>query len=255
MGKWLRRKFGERPVGPLPPTTVHLELEGAPRWYLLDAGVERRRGLVELAVNQEVGGHLPVRGALIQARRQDGLDLRREQPAVLGAMHEEGLHPEPVPRPKEHATAPVVNDERPHAVQPGEAFRAPMAVGGEQDLSVAGRAEAVAGGAELVAQLDIVVDLAVEDDDKLAILRGHRLMAGGTQVEDGETAKPEAHLVIEVQARVIRASVRDALRHSGEGHRVRLSTGEAEHDDEATHSRGDSVRDFNARPRQMATVA
>src|SRR5438876_5765299 len=46
-----------------------------------------------------------------------------------------------VARSEEHAAAAVVDDERPHPVQLGKAFRAPVAVRREQDFGVAGRAE------------------------------------------------------------------------------------------------------------------
>src|SRR5438876_3982107 len=90
-----------------------------------------------------------------------------------------------VARSEEHAAAAVVDDERPHPVQLGKAFRAPVAVRREQDFGVAGGAETESGGPQLVAQLDVVVDLPVEDDDELAVLGRHGLVAGGAQVEDG----------------------------------------------------------------------
>src|SRR5207244_12144905 len=67
--------------------------------------------------------------------------------------------------------------------------RAPVSVGRQQDFRVAARPEAIPGGPQLVAQLDVVVDLAIEDDDELAILRAHRLVASGAQVQGGEPAK------------------------------------------------------------------
>ena len=152
-------------------------------------------------------------------------------------VHEEGLHTEAVPRSEQHAAAPVVDHEGPHAVEPAQAFRAPLSVGREQDFGVAGGAEAVAGGPQLLPQLDVVVDLAVEDDDKLAILRAHRLMTGGAQVQDGESAKPEPHLLMEIQARIVGAAVSDAPGHLAQDSCVCLATAETEHNDKTAHSR------------------
>src|SRR5205823_2574383 len=86
-------------------------------------------------------------------------------------------------------------------------------------------------------QLDVVVDLAIEDDDQLAILRAHGLVASRAQVQDGEPAKTEPHVVVEVQARVVRAPVGDALRHPGQDRRVCRSTTEAEHHYQTAHFR------------------
>ena len=130
-----------------------------------------------------------------------------------------------------HMPSLVVNHKRPHSVQLGKAARAPVAVGRQQDFGVAGRPEAIPGGLQLVAQLDVVVDLPIEHDDKLAVRRVHRLVAGGAQVQDGESAKTEPHVLVEVQTRVVRAPVRDALRHPGQDRRVRRSITQAEHDD------------------------
>src|SRR5207244_13596032 len=135
------------------------------------------------------------------------------------------------------AAAPVVEHGGPHAVEAAEAFRAPLSVGREQDFGVAGGAEAVAGGPQLLPQLDVVVDLAVEDDDKLAILRAHRLMTGGAQVQDGQSAKPEPHLLIEVQARVVRAPVRDAPGHLAQDGGACLAPAETEPNGRTAHSR------------------
>jgi len=61
-------------------------------------------------------------------------------------------------------------------------------------------------------------------------------MTRGAQVQDGESAKPEPHLVIEVQARIVGAAVSDALGHAAEYGRVGLSTVETEHDSKTAHS-------------------
>src|SRR5204862_6528533 len=99
LGIWKRVRLDvrERPVGPLPPPAIEPDLEGASRRDLLDAGVEGRWGLIQLAVEQEVGRHLPVRFSYIEARGQYGLHLCGEEPGVLAVVHEEGLHTEAVP--------------------------------------------------------------------------------------------------------------------------------------------------------------
>ena len=62
-------------------------------------------------------------------------------------------------------------------------------------------------------------------------------MARGAQVKDGQPAKAEPHLVVDVHAGIVRAPVSDALRHPVQDRRVCLSTSETEHDDKTAHSR------------------
>ena len=107
---------------------VEPQLERASRRELLDTRVKGRRGLIQLSLQQKAGGDRPVRGSAIQARSHDRLDLGGEQPAVLALVQEERLHPEAIARAEQHAAAPIVDHERPHAVQPGEAPRAPLPV-------------------------------------------------------------------------------------------------------------------------------
>ena len=59
----------------MPPRAIEPDLERASRRDLLYAGVEGRWGLIQLAVEQEVGSHLPVRFSYIEARGQYGLHL------------------------------------------------------------------------------------------------------------------------------------------------------------------------------------
>ena len=75
IGDRLRLEPRERPIGPLSPLTIEPELERASRWDLVDAGEERRRGLIQLAVDEEVGSHAPVRLAYVEPRSEDGLHL------------------------------------------------------------------------------------------------------------------------------------------------------------------------------------
>src|SRR4029077_7415114 len=110
----------------------------------------------------------------------------------------ERLHTEAVSRPEQSALATVVDDERPHPVQAVQAVRAPVPIGREQDFGVAGGAETVSRSPQLVAQLDVVVDLTVEDDDELAVIGGHWLLTGRAQVKDGQSTKTEPHLAVDV---------------------------------------------------------
>ena len=66
----------------------------------------------------------------------------------------------------------------------------------QQDLGVGVGLEGIALGFELLAQLAVVVDFAVEGDAQAAIGSGHRLGTGGGEIDDGEAAVGEADALI-----------------------------------------------------------
>src|SRR5207247_1626349 len=69
---------------------------------------------------------------------------------------------------------------------------APLLVPVDQDFGVAAGAEDVAPGDQLLAQPEVVVDLAVEGDGDGAVLVLHRLRAGLREVDDREPPVPTA---------------------------------------------------------------
>ena len=81
----------------------------------------------------------------------------------------------------------------------------------QQHLRVGGRAEAHAFGLELPAQCRIVVDLAVEDDDKPPVVADHRLRGALGEIEDGKPAMSKAAAPIFTPPRA--RSIRPAFTH------------------------------------------
>src|SRR5262245_22259129 len=77
-----------------------------------------------------------------------------------------------------------------HAAQALRDAVAPRAPAVEEDLAVAVRAEG-RRALELGAELAMVVDLAVQDDPALAVLRPQRHPAAERSIDDGETARSE----------------------------------------------------------------
>jgi len=67
--------------------------------------------------------------------------------------------------------------------------------------------EAVTFGKQLFAELDVVVDLAVEDDPERAVLAGHRLESLVREVDDGKPAMDETGIIMDMDALPIRAPV------------------------------------------------
>ena len=90
-------------------------------------------------------------------------DLRREFPAAVSMGEIQRLDPEAVSR-GEHPLAGGVHDYKgEHAAQVGEAAGAPLFVSRQKHFRVARRAEL---SADALSQFDVVVNLAVEDDDR-----------------------------------------------------------------------------------------
>ena len=87
---------------------------------------------------------------------------------------------------------------------------APLLVGAQDDLGVAVGAEDVAEPAQLVAELDVVVDLAVVDQRQSAVVAAHGHVAERAEVENaqalaGQGARPEDGLAAVVGSAVVLA--------------------------------------------------
>ena len=83
----------------------------------------------------------------------------------------------------------------------------------EQNLGIAFAGKTVAGAQELTAQLLVVVDLAVESDDQIAVFVFHRLVTG-VQIDDGQPSKAHGDVIIQIAPLAIWPTVYDAIRHS-----------------------------------------
>ncbi len=96
--------------------------------------------------------------------REDGLDLTGEVELALMVADIERTDSGPVTGQDEAAGGGVPDGKGPLPVHPFECCLAPGAIGLNHDLRVAAGAEAMAERDQLLAQLDIVEDLAVEHD-------------------------------------------------------------------------------------------
>ena len=74
-------------------------------------------------------------------------------------------------------------------------------------------AEAVAARDQLAAQLDVVVDLAVEDDPDALVFVGERLAPAG-EIDDAESGGDRGRPGAQVIAVIVGAAVRDQLGHA-----------------------------------------
>ena len=88
-----------------------------------------------------------------------------------------------------------------------EAAGAPLLVRAQDGLGIAGGTEDVAEILQLLAQLDVVVDLAVEDEAEVGEFVDERLIGGGGEVDDGEAGVAEADTWREIGAIAVWAAV------------------------------------------------
>ncbi len=191
---------------------------------------QRRRDRVE----GEEGGD----GARLDLAREarlleQRLELGGEGERALAQAVVERLDPEAVAGEQQALLALVPDRHREHAAQPlGEAL-AVLLVEVDEHLGVGGGAEAVAAALELTAQLAVVVDLAVLDDDDAAVLVGDRLIAAG-EVDDRESPHRQRHAVSGKAALAVRPPVHEPRVHPP--HRLGVRAG-PDHATDPTHGR------------------
>src|SRR5205085_9369329 len=152
------------------------------------------------------------------------LDLGRKGGAACARHDVERLDPKPVPRGEEPLSLVVPHEEREHAEKADEAGLAPGRVGGEQDLAVTLRGERVPFGLQFLAQLDIIVDLAVENEVKPAARVGHGLQSGVRYVDDREAAMAERDRTGRGRELAPARAVRPTMRHDVDSRPDRKST-------------------------------
>jgi hypothetical protein len=137
--------------------------------------------VVDARFRQVLCGRGLVEAELDQAGEE--LELRAEQERGRAPVVVERLDTEPIAREQQPPRAGVVDRDRPHTVEAGEALLAPFVVGLRHHLGVARACELAAERLQLCAQLAVVVDLAVEDKPPACAGR-ERLVAVLGQVDD-----------------------------------------------------------------------
>ena len=169
---------------------------------------------------------------VVRTERRDAVTGTRDGPTSSGAGSlerviragprgdavVERLDAELVPGAEQLPRPAVPDGEREHTAQPVHDVLADPGVGLEQHLGVAARSQHHALLPQFGAQLDVVVDLAVEDHPVAAVGGPHRLMATLRQVDDRQPLIAQSDIVVAVEAFVIRPTVSDPLgraRHPG----------------------------------------
>ena len=132
------------------------------------------------------------------------------------------LDAETVARQEQSTLLGIPDGKGPHAIEAQLALLSPLRIGGEDDLAVGVGDETVAEAAQLLAQLEIVVDLAVIGQPVAPFGIGHRLPGPFGEVEDGEPtmAEPEPRLGEMLDAKTVRPTMGKTVGEGGK-HRLR----------------------------------
>ena len=198
---------------------VRLDIAAMRRLELAHAGKHRFRTKAELEAEiivQPVAVDLDA-----PQERQQRLDLGREIERAVDARMVERLDAEAIARHEQPAPGGIPKREREHAAQLFHATLAPLLVSGEDHFRVGSGGEPVL--AQLLAQFDEVVDLAVVGDD-VARGRAHRLRAG-VEIDDRKPQVRESCAAVRrlPAALAVRAAVPEALKGRREEPASRLA--------------------------------
>jgi hypothetical protein len=106
------------------------------------------------------------------------------------------------------------------AVEALDAVRAPLGVSFEDDFGIPLREKTMAFGGQLVAQLPVIVDAAVEDDGQAELRIDHRLLRCGSEIDNAQPPMAERDAVLHERTAGIGAArphAPDHRRNTGAG--------------------------------------
>jgi hypothetical protein len=123
------------------------------------------------------------------------------------------LDPDAIPYQHQRVSLRVPERYAEHSAKTREAVLAPFFVGVNDGLGVGVGVEAVTAGTQVVAQLAIVVDFAVEDDPDRAVFIANRLMTA-REVDDAQPSHPQRDTIVHEHTFIVRTPMPDDLAHS-----------------------------------------
>ena len=164
--------------------------------------------LVAHVVGEPVGVDLPFKGRVFQ----EGFDLGAVEEVAVLFVVVEGLDAEDVPGAEKGLGGLVPDDEGEHAPELLEKLLAVLLVAVEEDFGVGVGLENVAFFQQVLPQVPVVVNFAVEGQDFGAVLIQDGL-AAAVQVDDGKTAEAHGDAIVHVVVGLVGAPVGDAVGH------------------------------------------
>ena len=162
-------------------------------------------------------GQVGVEGALVEALDefrvlQDRLDLRGVAEVVADHGVVQRLDAEIIAREEQRFGLFVIDREREHPAQAGQAFLIPLLKGVHEHLAVGTGAELMSQLLQLLLKILVVIDLAVVGQDQRAVLIRDRLVAA-LEVDDTQPAKAHGDGIVHVQTVRVGTAVSDDLGH------------------------------------------
>src|SRR5687767_2793889 len=155
-----------------------------------------------------------------QFRSKDGFDLGTKDERLGSERVIQRLDTDVIANQRQRSLAIIPNGEGKHAVETADSFLAPLSEHSQQDFGVTICFEPVSARSKLFAQFAVVINLAVESENVTAVRRKHWLVAGGSRINDRETAMAEAgapagiiNRVRNPHAMVVATAVLDTFEH------------------------------------------
>ena len=179
---------------------------------------------------------------------QQGLDLRAEQHDRTDLGVVQRLDPVTVAGKKQLAAFAVPDREREHPVEALDTGRTPRGVCGEHDLGVGVGDEAAALPSQLLAELAVVVELAVVGDDVVTGGVHHRLVALRAGIDDRQAAVGEPHRSVGELPFAVGAPVGDHVAHAPQQREGNRCAGTVQRTGDAAHARGPTPWPAPSRP-------
>ena len=134
-------------------------------------------GFLPTNVDERLGENLRIEGAIDPGQGEESFEFGREGEGAGVKAVMQRLDAKTVARQEQPTLLGIPDGKRPHAIEAQLALLSPLRIGGEDDLAVAVRDETVAEAAQLLAQLEIVVDLTVIGEPVAPLGIGHWLPA------------------------------------------------------------------------------
>ncbi len=207
---YLRRKTPEA----LSRELAVLDEQGLPGLELANPFEQRARG-AHIAEGEKLGQRFRVELSADVRQLQERLGLRGEGELPLGERVVKRFDAEGIARNDQPLGAAVPERQGKHALELLQERIALLLVEMDDDLGIAARGELVARLLETGPQLAEVVDLAVADDDEIAVLVADRLMAAG-DVDDRQPPHAEEQLIVDEATLVVGSSMQNGAAHARE---------------------------------------
>jgi hypothetical protein len=168
-------------------------------------------------------------------RRKQRLRGRCEQQAIIVGRVVQRLDADAVARQHQSLPAGIPKAEREHTVQPLHAIRTPLCIGFQDNFGIAARFEAVSFLLELLPELRVVVDGAVEHERVAVGVIDHRLAGFFRQVDDRQPTVTQTNRAIDVIAGAIRSAPLEPVHHAMDARPVRRCYIESQFTTDTTH--------------------